>query len=128
MIKPIYLGCSTKFKKKLSRLKIDKFLKKRGIQYNNFFLVVSTIEPRKNLINTIKAFSNLKIKNLKPKLVIVGNLGWNFKKIKETIDRANNVIHLQILMMRISIFYYYLKKLVYLSHFSKVLDYQLLSQ
>ena len=37
LIKPIYLGCSTKFKKKLSRLKIDKFLKKRGIQYNNFF-------------------------------------------------------------------------------------------
>ena len=95
LIHPIYLGCSTKFKKKLSRLKIDRFLKKKGIQFNNFFLVVSTIEPRKNLINTIKAFSNLKLRNLKPKLVIVGNLGWNFKKIKEKIDIANDVIHLQ---------------------------------
>ncbi len=44
-----------------------------------YLLFVGTIQPRKNLINLIEAFSKLKIKNLD--LVLVGKAGWLFEEI-----------------------------------------------
>ena len=94
-IQPIYLASSSCFKKKISKSSIDQFLLKKKLIHKNFFLLVSTIEPRKNIINTIAAYKNLITKKEKPLLVIVGALGWKFEKIKDEIDNAKGVIHLQ---------------------------------
>jgi glycosyltransferase involved in cell wall biosynthesis len=50
-----------------------------------FIITVSTIEPRKNLINTIKAFEELisENPNIELNLVIVGRKGWQNLGIKD---------------------------------------------
>lgn len=52
---------------------------------------VATIEPRKNHINVVKAFEKAKLKlkketNIDLKLIIVGEIGWKYKKILEEIE------------------------------------------
>jgi len=69
-----------------------------GNNSNNYILFVGTLEPRKNLNNTIDAYIKLpkKIKNQYP-LIIAGGHGWNFsevlKKIK-LLSITENIIHL----------------------------------
>ena len=68
--------------------KIFSFKTLKKYNDNNFLLTVSTIQPRKNLENLIKAFelfydySDFK----KYKLIIVGKLGWKYKKILKAIS------------------------------------------
>lgn len=64
------------------------------VKYNifgEFFLFCGTIEPRKNIINIVKAFE-LFIKNSQcPKeysLVIAGGFGWKYKHILEYIEKS----------------------------------------
>ena len=56
-----------------------------------FILYLGTIEPRKNIINLVQAFEYLK-KNKKIeqeyKLVIAGQLGWQYKETVEYIKRS----------------------------------------
>lgn len=48
----------------------------------DYIISVSTIEPRKNYINLIRAWSHYCLYNSKKiKLIIVGSLGWKMKKI-----------------------------------------------
>lgn len=56
---------------------IDQVLSSVNLTYKKYFLSVSTIEPRKNIISAIKAFISLptKIQNEYP-FVIVGGGGW----------------------------------------------------
>lgn len=54
--------------------KVSKYRK-----YGNYILFVGTVQPRKNLIRLIKAFS--RIKNKKYRLIIAGKLGWLYKEI-----------------------------------------------
>jgi glycosyltransferase involved in cell wall biosynthesis len=65
---------------------------------DHFILFVGTLEPRKNLIKLIEAFSNLKrlrcapaqvspISNLK--LVLVGGKGWYYGPIFAAVERLN---------------------------------------
>ena len=63
-------------------------LKKFGLEKNRYFLMVGTIEPRKNHLRVLKAFDKfLKKEEKNFKLVIVGKRGWGrielFKKIKD---------------------------------------------
>ena len=53
------------------------------IPYDPFILTLSTLEPRKNLLNTIKAFELLLEENpdLSCNLVIAGNKGWDSKEL-----------------------------------------------
>jgi glycosyltransferase involved in cell wall biosynthesis len=54
-----------------------------------FCLFVGTIQPRKNLVFLLKAYSNL-IKNLegkRVKLVICGEKGWKYQEIFETVEK-----------------------------------------
>jgi glycosyltransferase involved in cell wall biosynthesis len=53
---------------------------KYGIPDQPFFLALSTLEPRKNLVNTAKAFVSFKKKypDTKIQLVIAGKEGWKF--------------------------------------------------
>lgn len=63
---------------------MDELKKKYGIS-PPYILFVGTLQPRKNIVKLIEAFSELKTKNLKPKdnleLVIVGKKGWQFEDI-----------------------------------------------
>ena len=50
-----------------------------------YILFVGTLQPRKNIVRLVEAFSKLKTENLKSKdnleLVIVGKRGWQFEEI-----------------------------------------------
>ncbi len=62
----------------------DKF----GIN-QQYFLFVGTIEPRKNLVNAVKAFNLFKSKTGSPyKYVIAGGKGWRDKKIHQEIENS----------------------------------------
>lgn len=58
-----------------------------------FFLVVGTLEPRKNHLSIIKAFSNFikKTNSKKYKLVFVGGYGWKYELTKKFISELNLV-------------------------------------
>lgn len=60
-----------------------------GIQKEKYFLFVSTIEPRKNLLTLIKAFEKYIDKTKSDfKLVLVGKKGWKCKKIFSAIENS----------------------------------------
>lgn len=59
-------------------LNMDAFDKKYGIK-NKYILFVGTLQPRKNIIKLIEAFSKLKDKDIN--LVIVGKKGWMYEDI-----------------------------------------------
>lgn len=53
---------------------------------DRFFLFVSTIEPRKNIDGLVKAFEIVAQNNCDLSLVIVGKLGWKYKKMLQIIE------------------------------------------
>lgn len=53
---------------------------KYGIK-NPYILFVGTLQPRKNIVRLVEAFSRLKEENLK--LVVIGRRGWKFEEILE---------------------------------------------
>jgi glycosyltransferase involved in cell wall biosynthesis len=56
-----------------------------------FFLFLGTIQPRKNLVNLIKAFAILKSKyRFQGKLVLAGKVGWKAEKILSEIQNSEN--------------------------------------
>ena len=90
-----YLGSSRIFKTIHSEEKI-KEIKKSYSASENFILNIGTLEPRKNVISLIEAFSILKEKyGLIHKLVIGGKRGWYydtiFEKVKE-LGFGNEVV------------------------------------
>jgi glycosyltransferase involved in cell wall biosynthesis len=70
------LGVSAEFRPREIH-EISETLSRFNLGYKNFILAVGTIEPRKNLLTTIKAYQKLK-QNFKAKfpLVIIGMKGW----------------------------------------------------
>lgn len=65
------------------------------ISQQPYFLCLSTIEPRKNLTNTIKGFNFFKNKHPHSNinLVIAGEKGWKVDKISlENYEKANDII------------------------------------
>lgn len=67
---------------------------KHGIAELPYFLCLSTLEPRKNLVNTIKAFNLMLEQNsdLKMQLVIVGEKGWKYDEIFGHINNDDDHI------------------------------------
>jgi glycosyltransferase involved in cell wall biosynthesis len=63
---------------------------KNNVNYNfnlPYILFVSTIEPRKNINNLVKAFNLLKKQNQIPhQLVLIGQKGWNYENIFQEIE------------------------------------------
>lgn len=54
-----------------------------------YLLLVSTLEPRKNIINAIRAFNYLKTKaKIEHQLVIIGQKGWQYKPILTAIANS----------------------------------------
>ncbi|EAZ88744.1 glycosyltransferase family 4 protein [Crocosphaera chwakensis] len=57
--------------------------------YKPYFLFVSTLEPRKNILTLIQAFEYLKQNYKIPhQLILVGKKGWNYQDILETINTS----------------------------------------
>ena len=90
-----HLGCASNLKKDLDENYVQNFLKSKNLRKNSFLLLISTLEPRKNIINTIKAYNNLSIDKSELPLVIVGTPGWKYSKILELINNSKGVVHLQ---------------------------------
>ena len=78
---------------------VAEFRRARGLP-DHFILFVGTLEPRKNLVKLIEAFSNLRsqisaqsglsqtsTRNLK--LILIGGKGWYYDQIFATIERLN---------------------------------------
>ncbi len=57
--------------------------------HSPYFLFVSTLEPRKNILNLIKAFEYLKINyDIPHKLILIGKKGWSYHFIIDYIDKS----------------------------------------
>jgi glycosyltransferase involved in cell wall biosynthesis len=67
----------------------EKCLRKFGLSNERFVLFVGTLEPRKNLVNLIRAFAGIRNSQTDLKLVIVGMKGWRYEEIFEQIDYCN---------------------------------------
>ncbi len=70
-------------------LEEQQHIKKQYADNSDYFLYVSSIHPRKNVINLIKAFHQYKeqIKN-NDKLVIVGRFFWGEKEVNQLISQS----------------------------------------
>ncbi len=88
-IKVIYSGVSENFIP-IEKMRAKKFIRSFFNIKNRYILFVGRLEPRKNVPVLIRAYDKVK-KNLNfpLKLVIVGNEGWKFKKIYETVRNLN---------------------------------------
>ena len=84
-IKVIYNSDSPHFKEIKDLATIRKVLKKYKLP-ERFLLFVGKLEPRKNLVNLLKAYSHMESP---PPLVVVGGKGWNYKDIFKTVNDLN---------------------------------------
>lgn len=60
----------------------------------NFVLYLGNIEPRKNLLNLVKAFQLPQLKNSGTQLLIAGKPAWDYAEVMQMIDASPNVQHL----------------------------------
>ena len=69
---------------------IEKCKSKYHIE-REYLLYQGTLEPRKNLVNLVKAYGLVKkdLKNQAPKLVLAGGKGWYYDSIFETVEQLN---------------------------------------
>lgn len=84
-IRVLYSGVDARFRPDVSdasKIRVRELT--RGKPY---LLSVSTIQPRKNYVRLIDAFS--RISNSELQLVICGARGWMFEQVFETINRLN---------------------------------------
>jgi glycosyltransferase involved in cell wall biosynthesis len=56
-----------------------------------FVLFLSTIEPRKNLLTLLEAWSRMRER---PPLVVAGGWGWRYEGVRERIERLGPDLHL----------------------------------
>lgn len=82
-IEVIYPAASDTFKKNISNINLKKILNKYSLKAG-YFLSVATMEPRKNIVNLIKAFNLSKVNK---KLVLIGGSGWKNKQVLKLISK-----------------------------------------
>ena len=89
-ISVIPLGADKEFHPRDEK-KCVQILNQYQIHFKNYFLFVSTIEPRKNLKNLLDAFSGYrqKVSNGLP-LILVGGVGWNNRSIFNQIQELES--------------------------------------
>ena len=79
--------------KKDRKIKLQKKNNFQNFKLKNkkYILYVGTIEPRKNILNLVKAFKYFR-NNRNLYLVIAGKIGWLSENIKKILERKNNRI------------------------------------
>lgn len=84
------LAASNKFYRCTASDKIISVKEKLGITACSYVLSLATLEPRKNIITTIKSFCRLMQENKLPDtvLVLVGTKGWDFDGIFDEIESS----------------------------------------
>lgn len=89
----IPLGASGLFYQCVEESEMFSVRKKYGIPDKPYFLSLSTLEPRKNIDSTIKAFAHIvRQENLNDvSLVLVGAKGWDFDKIFEELAECRDL-------------------------------------
>lgn len=98
---------------------------KKLVSYNfekPYILFVSTLEPRKNIVNLIRAFNLLKeVYKIPHDLVLIGQKGWDFQDIFTTINKSlfkDNIYHLGYLSDElVALFYSQADLLIYPSFY-----------
>ena len=78
----VYPGVGSQFKPVLDQNKLA-FIRQPTVFLSDTYLYVGSIEPRKNLIRLIEAFSHLNRKDIS--LVIAGRKGWRYSAIFEHV-------------------------------------------
>jgi len=88
-ISVIYPGISESFKPAKDSTLLQRVLGKYQIS-SSYVLAVGTLEPRKNMVRLIKAFSVLKrAKQYDGQLVVVGGKGWFYDEIFQAVERLS---------------------------------------
>ncbi len=90
-VKVVYPGIKKDLRFKIKDLSMETLKKKFGIE-SPYILFVGTLQPRKNIIRLIEAFSLLKeqgIKNEELQLVVVGRKGWMYEEILDAPAKYN---------------------------------------
>ena len=87
-IQVVYGGVDLeRFNANYQNVQIDQVKKKYGIR-KDYFLYLGTLEPRKNIVKLIEAYSLFKKKNKDaPVLVIAGKKGWQYEEILQAGKR-----------------------------------------
>lgn len=80
-----HLGIKTISNFKNQKENMDKIIEKYGVD-GEYVLFVGTLQPRKNILRLIEAFSRLK-EDIK--LVVVGKKGWMYEEILEAPKKFN---------------------------------------
>lgn len=89
-ISVVHLGVAEKYFAPVSEADKSAIRQKHGLP-EKFLLSVGTIEPRKNLLGTIKALEAL---GWPIDLVVAGNYGWKFGEVKKLIETNSRIKHL----------------------------------
>ncbi|MEO0725258.1 MAG: glycosyltransferase [Bacteroidota bacterium] len=89
-IEVIYEGANGGFNRMHSKTTVAPLLKRYGLPDAPYFIVLSTIEPRKNIKRIISAFLDLKKEYLEPiSLCICGKKGWKYEELFENEKELN---------------------------------------
>ncbi|MDH5405203.1 MAG: glycosyltransferase family 4 protein [Candidatus Aminicenantes bacterium] len=85
-VRVIYEGVAESFRHRLSSQSLA-LLRKQFSLDSDYLLFVGTIEPRKNLVNLLRAFQGLVKRGFKGlKLVIVGERGWHTEEFDRELQ------------------------------------------
>ncbi|EKD46332.1 MAG: group 1 glycosyl transferase [uncultured bacterium] len=83
----IYLAADESFKPGIDEFKLISAREKYNLP-EKYFLFVSTLEPRKNVVRLIEAYNLARGQNSNfPKLVITGKKGWYYQEIFQTVEK-----------------------------------------
>lgn len=96
-IQTVHLGLPQDYKP-LSYEQSQKVLDKYNLSFKKYILFISTLQPRKNIINLIDAYLKLRKENrIEEKLVIGGGKGWLWEPILKKIESAagQGVVYLE---------------------------------
>ncbi|GAB4259849.1 glycosyltransferase family 4 protein [Thermincola ferriacetica] len=83
----VYNGVDHDLFKPVDRQKTKGFLRREYGLETGYILYVGTLEPRKNLVNLLRAYKLAREKfNISPQMVIAGSKGWLYKDIFKTVS------------------------------------------
>lgn len=86
-IKVIQHGYDERYKQIENKIKIGEILKKYKIA-RPYLLSIGRLEDKKNTVRIIKAFNDLRLKAYDSQLVLVGQPGYGYEKVKEIIEKS----------------------------------------
>ena len=83
----IHEGLDARFERVTDPVRLTEIRRRYGLR-EPYILFVGNLEPRKNLVRLIEAFSRLKTRDAFPhQLVLAGKRGWLFRPIFESVER-----------------------------------------